>query len=283
MAFGQRLFLLSIVAVKTLGLVIENTFTTPSNGHKKFLQVADILQYVVDINKNGLDLTGITTITFQVKACQDVSIIMSNSDDKDSSKSMYNFIIGGWTNSKSAIQRRNDDSLTPASQQSVLFDTPNVCKCDEYRPFWISAINGVIMMGKGLIVGRNVIAEWTDPNPFTVRSIGIYTIVKNIGEWKVQIEVVNNLYNGSFLQCTTNYKAVLNILFLKKTSLLQCAVLCDKLLSCIGLNYHSQSFSCELVALSPGVVTQIPKKQEDGWEFHTKCYRYNGACLWCYF
>ncbi|XP_063436276.1 uncharacterized protein LOC134717681 [Mytilus trossulus] len=114
---------------------------------------------------------------------------MSNSDDEDSSKSMYNFIIGGWTNLKSAIQRRNDDSLTPGSQQSVLYDTPDVCKCDEYRPFWISAIHGVIMMGKGLIVGRNVIAELTDPNPFTVRSIGIYTNWENLGEWKVQIEV----------------------------------------------------------------------------------------------
>lgn len=265
-----------------IGLVIENTFTTPKIGYRNFFNTANFLRYVVDINKYGLDLSGITTLTFEAKACGAVSIIMSNSDDGDSSKPMYGFIIGGWANRKSSIRKRNDNSLTPGSGQSVDFDTPDLCKCDEYRPFWISAINGVLMIGKGLIVGINVIAEWTDPYPFTVRSIGIYTNQNGIGEWKVQIEVVNNLYDGSFSRCTTNYKADLNILFSKKnTSLLQCAALCDKLLSCIGLNHHNQS--CELVALSPGVVTQIPKKQEDGWEFYTKCYRYNGACLWCYF
>ena len=174
-----------------IGLVIENTFTTPKIEYQNFFRTADFLQYVVDINKNGLDLTGITTITFEVEACLAVSIIMSNSDNGDSSKPMYNFIIGGYQNQKSAIQRRNDDSLTPGSRQSVLYDTPDVCKCDEYRPFWISAVNGVIMMGKGLIVGRNVIAELTDPNPFTVRSIGLYTNRDNIGEWKVQIEGKN--------------------------------------------------------------------------------------------
>ncbi|CAG2241719.1 unnamed protein product [Mytilus edulis] len=282
MASGQKLFLLSIVALKTLGLVIENTFTTPNIGYKSLFDIADYMQYLVDINKNGLDLSGITTLTFKVKACHDASIIMSNSDDGNSSKPFYDFIIGGWYNQKSAIGRRNDDSLTPGSKQKKIFITPDICQCDEYRPFWISTTNGVLMMGKGLIVGINVIAEWTDLNPFTIRSIGIYTNVGTIGEWKVQIGVVNNLYDGCFSRCTTNYKAVLNILISKKnTSLLECAVLCDTLLTCIGLNYHNQS--CELVSLSPGVIRNIPKKQEDGWEFHSKCYRYNGACLWCYF
>ncbi|VDI82137.1 Hypothetical predicted protein [Mytilus galloprovincialis] len=166
---------------------------------------------------------------------------MSNSDDGNSSKPIYDFIIGGWYNQKSAIGRRNDDSLTPDSKQRNTFNTPDICQCDEYRPFWISTTNGVLMMGKGLIVGINVIAEWTDLNPFTIRSIGIYTNWGTIGEWKVQIGVVNNLYDGRFSRCTTNYKAVLNILISKKnTSLLECAVLCDTLLTCIGLNYHNQ-------------------------------------------
>ena len=150
-------------------------------------QVADFLQYVVDINQYGLDLGGITTLTFEAKACRDANTIMSNSDNGNSSKPIYEFIIGGWGNQKSAILRRNDDSLTQSSQQVVIFDTPDICKCDEYRQFWISANNGVLMMGKGLIVGINVIAEWTDPDPFTVKSIGIITW-GGIGEWKVQLE-----------------------------------------------------------------------------------------------
>ncbi|CAC5422585.1 unnamed protein product [Mytilus coruscus] len=151
---------------------------------------------------------------------------MSNSDDGDSSKPMYGFIIGGWANRKSAIRKRNDNSLTPGSEQSVTFDTPDLCKCDEYRPFWISAINGVLMIGKGLIVGSSI-----------------------------QMTI-----------CSTAATCILLLQFLSPT------IMGSLLIA-----------SCELVALSPGVVTQIPKKQEDGWEFYTKCYRYNGACLWCYF
>ncbi|XP_071150577.1 C3 and PZP-like alpha-2-macroglobulin domain-containing protein 8 [Mytilus edulis] len=187
MASGQRLFLLTIIALNSLGLVIENTFTTPNNGKLNLFQVADFLQYVVDINQCGLDLGGITTLTFEAKACGDANTIMSNSDNGNSSKPIYEFIIGGWENQKSAILRRNDDSLTQSSQQVVIFNTPDICKCDEYRQFWISANNGVLMMGKGLIVGINVIAEWTDPDPFTVKSIGIITW-GGIGEWKVQLE-----------------------------------------------------------------------------------------------
>ncbi|VDI58630.1 Hypothetical predicted protein [Mytilus galloprovincialis] len=100
MASGQRLFLLTIVALKTLGLVIENTFTTPNNGKLNLFQVADFLQYVVDINQYGLDLGGITTLTFEAKACRDANTIMSNSDNGNSSKPIYEFIIGGWAKSK---------------------------------------------------------------------------------------------------------------------------------------------------------------------------------------
>ncbi|VDI17600.1 Hypothetical predicted protein, partial [Mytilus galloprovincialis] len=188
MDFCLRLFLLlSIVALKTLGLVIEHSFTTPKIGFKSFVHIADFWQYVVDINKHGLDLSGITTLTFKVKACHGVRIIMSNSDDGDSSKPMYNFEIGSNKNQRSGFQRRNDDSLTLASKKTVFYDTPGVCSCDEYRPFWISVINGVLMIGKGLIVGINVIAEWIDPNPFIIRSIGLIT-GQTLGEWKVQIE-----------------------------------------------------------------------------------------------
>ena len=188
-----------------IGLVIENTFTTPKIAYKSFVHIADFLQYVVDINKHGLDLSGITTLTFTVKACHGVKIIMSNSDDGDSSKPMYSFIMGGEKNLRSGFQRRNDDSLTLASQQTVHYDTPDVCSCDEYRPFWISAINGVLMIGKGLIVGINVIAEWTDQNPFTIRSIGIYTNWETIGEWKVQIggNIKIKNVNGECVKATT--------------------------------------------------------------------------------
>ncbi|VDI18417.1 Hypothetical predicted protein [Mytilus galloprovincialis] len=239
--------------------------------------------YVVDVNKYGLDLTGITTLTFEVMACGEASIVMSNSEVGDPKKPMYDFIIGGENNQKSFLRRRKDDSLTARSKQTVFYHTPDVCKCDEYRPFWIRAIDGDLWIGEGRIVGMNVTAEFYYPPPFTVRAIGIYTNQENVGEWKVQLEVLHKLFDGSFLQCSTNYKAVLDIILSKKTSLLQCAIMCDMLLSCIGHNYHYQS--CELLAFSPGhgVVTKIPKKQEDGWEFYTKCYRYNRACLWCYF
>ena len=122
-----------------------------------------------------------------MKACGEASIVMSNSEVGDPKKPMYNFIIGGENNTKSAIRRRLDDSLTGTSQRMILFPTSDVCKCDEYRPFWISAINGELRIGKGRIVGMDAIAGFNYPH-FTVRGIGIYTNQEYIGEWKVQIE-----------------------------------------------------------------------------------------------
>ncbi|XP_063436197.1 uncharacterized protein LOC134717633 [Mytilus trossulus] len=242
MDFSQILLLLSIVTMKTLGVVIENTFTTQKTAFQNFYPNPDYLQYVVYINKYGLDLSGFTTITFEVKACHAVKIVLSNSDDGDSSKPMYNVFICGAQNQRSGFQRRNDDPLSPDSQINVSFDTLDLCSCNEYRPFWVSAINGDLKTGTGLVVGTNVIAECTDPYPFRIRSIGLFTNQQILGEWRVQLEVVNNHFDGSFSRCTTNYKAALNILFsTNNTSLLQCAALCDKLPSCIGLNYYNQS------------------------------------------
>lgn len=156
-------------------MVIKNIFTTPNIRHLNLIK----MQNVVNINKYDLNLSGITTLTLEVKACREASFIMSNSDDGNFSMPMYQFIIGGWENKKSAIRKQN---------QGVEVNTLGVCKCDEYQSFWISTTNGDLMIGKGLIVGFNVIAEWTDPYPFMVRSIGLFTNKQIIGEWKVQME-----------------------------------------------------------------------------------------------
>ena len=66
-------------------------------------------------------------MTFEVKACGESSIVMLNSEVGDPKKPMLNLIIGGENNTKSAIKRQLDDSLTGTSQRGVFYPTPGVC------------------------------------------------------------------------------------------------------------------------------------------------------------
>ena len=50
----------------------------------------------------GLDLSKADGVVFKVKACNDAHVALSTSTNLDSN--MYEIVIGGWSNSKSAMR-----------------------------------------------------------------------------------------------------------------------------------------------------------------------------------
>ena len=130
----------------------------------------DNLQYDSSYN---IILDDSKSITFSVRASNDANIgFMCNSCND-----FYQIAIGGWSNTKSVIQR---GSTKNSSSISGLLDG------NEYRPFWAQALNGMVRFGTGHIIGQNVIVQWQDPSPIIPNYVGFTTGWGSSGDWIIE-------------------------------------------------------------------------------------------------
>ena len=141
-----------------------------------------ITDYVTDLAKYGRNKT--ETLVFEVKICLQAKLFMSNSEVMSDSTLRYEVLIGGWGNAISAIRRSDGIETNDVSEK---FNTAGLLDCNQYRLLWASWEDGTIKLGTGGIIGDNLQCSWTDPNPFEVRSAGIYSR-NNDGEWIIEID-----------------------------------------------------------------------------------------------
>ena len=85
---------------------------------------------------------------------------------------MYEIVISGWNNKTSVIRC----SHHAASMASA--NTTGLLCGGRYTQLWADARGGLVRLGRGDVVGHNVIVEWQDPDPLDVQSLGL----KN-GDW----------------------------------------------------------------------------------------------------
>ncbi|XP_077993135.1 C-type mannose receptor 2-like [Glandiceps talaboti] len=111
-------------------------------------------------------------VTFEVKASNDVHIALSPNDYD--SNPMYEVVIGGWSNTHSAIRRCG------LCAEEVYVVTDNIVSATEFRAFWITFVNGKISVGKD---GEPAFMEWTDPDPVDINYIGYTTGWGSNGEF----------------------------------------------------------------------------------------------------
>ncbi|CAC5398571.1 unnamed protein product [Mytilus coruscus] len=236
----------------------------------------DILDHAMHLNKYGVEGSKITFFTFQVKASRDANIYLSSSTTMDSTIPFYDVNFGAHTNRKTQLVRRKDNLLTTpfSTSWNAVIDRHRL-KGWEFRDFWVSWDGGVIKNGRGSVIG-----EWTDPNPFLVKSIGVLNSYNSNGDWIIQSTVYGNASNH-FIKCGPSDERV--DLYVYKTvmqlSVKICAITCKTDEECMGFNYSENS--CELLSFGQDVVTAIPKMSEIGWRFYTKCYVERHACLDC--
>ncbi|XP_066266629.1 uncharacterized protein [Branchiostoma lanceolatum] len=112
---------------------------------------------------------------FGVQANNDVHVALSSQNyDLDG---MYEIVIGGWNNTKSAIRR------SKGGTDRAFNATPGILSSTESRGFWIAwTVDGSISVGRQ--EETRPFLQWTDPDPLEVAYAGYTTGWGSTGEWR---------------------------------------------------------------------------------------------------
>ena len=94
------------------------------------------------------------------------------------SNEMYEIVIGGWANSQSVIRRGSQGLIKD------LKDTQNILKSNEDRPFWADAKDGLVRLGKGKVIGSDIVMIWQDNQQLDPSYVGFMTGFGSTGIWK---------------------------------------------------------------------------------------------------
>ena len=117
---------------------------------------------------------GTTSVIFMVRASEDVEVglLTGTSDGYE----MYEFVIGGQNNSETYIQTKDlgdpDDHRNIITIRSDMTETIGILNFNETREFWADVHNGWVRLGKGGIIGSNIVVEWQDPDPMVPTHVG---------------------------------------------------------------------------------------------------------------
>ena len=106
-------------------------------------------------------------VTFSVRGSNDAHVGFFEGPNENSS--MYEVVIGGWSNSQSVIRRG------PQAANEVEVATQGVLNADEWRPFWLVFDGEAVVIGHGLEVAAagTEFMRFTDPTPKAVRYVGV--------------------------------------------------------------------------------------------------------------
>ena len=126
------------------------------------------------------------TILFEAKTApsnDEKSIVVGFKDpNPDLSTASHSVIIGGWRNTRSAIQKGAESvsyNVTPSAQ---------VPGDDQFHPYWISVDGTTISYGKGAVPNMNMIGTWTSPDTLNISQFSLSSY-SNVTEYR-NIKVV---------------------------------------------------------------------------------------------
>ena len=137
--------------------------------------------------KLGIPLTDYKAVVFELDASHDGHIGFFTAA-RDLRK-MYEIVISDWDNTQSTIRR---GSQGPAMAASC---TQGLLNAGSYTQLWADANEGLVRLGRGKVVGKDVILEWQDQEPLDVESVGLMTGWGACGKWRVFEQVNEKLFN----------------------------------------------------------------------------------------
>eukprot|EP00729_Bicosta_minor_P006823 gene6823-3689_t len=132
-----------------------------------------------DKNYNHLDLNieNGNAVVFTVRAANDAHLGFFSGSKANTE--VYEIVISGWDNTESAVRK------CKACKNQVSVASRGLLSNSEARPFWASAVDGLVIFGAGNTVGENVLMKWQDPEHHQVESVGVMTGWGSGGVWKV--------------------------------------------------------------------------------------------------
>ena len=139
-----------------------------------------------DYTPNFMDtqLGPMKAVQFSVRASNDAHVAFFDHDINDAAwtgngHEQYEIVISGWGNTQSVI-RQSAQGTTEATA-----DTTGFLSATEDRNFWASALNGLVRVGTGPVVGHNLIMEWQDPEPINPEYAAVSTGWGAEGKWHI--------------------------------------------------------------------------------------------------
>ena len=133
----------------------------------------------LDYDQMWISVQDLGSLPFGVRACNDAHLGLF-SILENNTLPMYEVVIGGWSNTQSAIR------LSSQGLDVVLVSTPGILSCAEFRSLWISWQDSHIQVGRGDVVGANIFMEWEDTEySVTVEAVSLSTGWGASGEWQL--------------------------------------------------------------------------------------------------
>lgn len=143
---------------------------------------------------NSIQLTAnLNYLAFQVKSCTMVHVILANTGS-NTSVDAYHIILGGWSNTRSAIYETNSATYLAVVQ------TPNILNCHAYTTVWVSWVlygsQRHIEVGMGN-PGNDPFLEAKHNNSNNVHIIQLVPGENETAFWKFKADSsMLSLYNG---------------------------------------------------------------------------------------
>ena len=129
------------------------------------------------------------SVVFSIKG-HGTSVVVLTAAMEFQTQARYVLIICGWKNKWSAIIKAG----TPYNPIVVRKSTPGILDRDNYRYFWLAWFNGVITFGKGKRVGREMILEYQDLAPTSIRALLFKTPIGVTNQWNFPSDGMIHLY-----------------------------------------------------------------------------------------
>ena len=122
------------------------------------------------------------SVIFKVRASQDVRVgLFAGAPNSDQ---MYEFVIGGENNSKTYIQNKDVGKTDNHRHTGInnVTETIGILNFNEERKFWADFLHtrtgcawlncGWVRLGKGDVIGSNIIVQFKDEGPMGPTHVG---------------------------------------------------------------------------------------------------------------
>ena len=133
----------------------------------------------------------------KVRTCNDAHIALMSSTSVEVG-SLYEIVIGGWSNRQSCIREQKQGPC------EIKVDTENVLDCDNFAAFWIEWIpegtGRKLLVGHGSTLGQDMFMDYNDFSPHPLNHMAIAGWRSGwsnvIGYWRIGVGKAYTWLNG---------------------------------------------------------------------------------------